>query len=395
MPRKATEIIPKHLALLKKQVLNKSGIQLVRSVDCDQLAKEISKQTQTYVNGITFKRLFGYTKYPFNPSIQTLDILSQYIGYKNWYEFEFYLSDKKPISKQELEIYLSFYDLDLVNDVSAHEGAFQSVSRKIALRFREDSNALILHLSELIKKPYAQIFFVEHFPDYDNLCNYYYKVVEEYLEHKKTREAQLYGNCMLFLHSFWLLDKKCCGKYLQQINKIKIDESIHPYVIGRYYACNLLYEAFYKDGKNIEKLYNSYLQLRNLLPKDGKHFYDFPASEYIVSEALLHCKEYQKCQQITDLGFKDYNLKMEFVRKGYYRQMQLFWLISSKKINPKTQIDLQLEKIEPKNFYFISQKYFSVLYHFAKGKPQDIKVAKKLASEMGNRYFLEVLLNEC
>lgn len=200
---------------------------------------------------------------------------------------------------------------------------------------------------------------------------------------------------MLFLHSFWLLDKKCCGKYLKQINKIRVDENIHPYVIGRYYACNLLYEAFYKDGKYIEKLYNSYLQLRNLLPKDGKHFYDFPASEYIVSEALLHCKEHQKCIETVELGFNNFKLKIEFVRKGYYRQMQLLWLIASKKRKPNLNIESQLQKIKPENFYFISQKYFSTLYHYAKSTPQDLEKAKNLATEMGNKYLLEVLLNEC
>ena len=395
MPRKRTEINKQHLENLQKKVLEQSGIQLKRSVDCDKLAKIVSEKTNSYVNGISFKRLYGFTKYSFSPAIQTLDILSQYVDHENWYHFESTLTDKHPISKQELDIYLSFYDIDFVNDVEPHEGGFQSVSRKIASRFREDPNALIRNIDNLVCKPYAQIFFVEHFPDYDKLCNYFFKVFEGYLNYKNTQEAQLFGNCMLFLKSFWLLDKKGCGNYLQQINKIKVDSSIHPYLIGRFYACNLMYDSFFRKGENMQKIYSEFIELRKELPKKGKHFYDFPASEYIFSEALLHCKEYKKCIEVVESGIQDYSFKMEFVRKGYYRQMQLVWLMASKKLNSNLKIESQLEKIKPENFYFISQKYFTVLLYCAKGTPEELEKAKNLATEMGNKYLLKVLLNEC
>lgn len=138
MPRKATETNKKHLVKLKTMVLEQLDFKLLHSVDCDKLAKVISEQTNTYINVISFKRLFGFTKYPFNPAIQTLDILSQFVGYRNWYEFELSLSENHPISNGELDILLSFYDFDLINNIEFHDGGIQSMSRKIALRFRED-----------------------------------------------------------------------------------------------------------------------------------------------------------------------------------------------------------------------------------------------------------------
>lgn len=395
MPRKKTEINSALLEKLKQSLIENAGVRLKRSVDCDKLAETVSNKTSTYINGISFKRLFGFTKYPFNPSIQTLDIICQFLGFDNWYSFEEYHSNNVMISKKEFEIYSSCFDIDFMNDVESHEGAFQSVARKIALRFREDPNTLIRHLTELMKKNQFQIFFAEHFTDYDNLCSYYYQVYESYLQHKKTPEAQLFGNSMLFLKSFWIMDKQDCSKYLNEINKINIDYHIHPYLIGRYYACNLVYDVFYNDSKQFSEIYHDYLELRNKLPKDGKHFYDFPASEYIVSEALLHCKQFDKCIEIIDFAKSEFTLKMEFVRKGYYRHLQLIWLLASKKINPNLNIDSQLEKITPINFYFISQKYFSTLYNYAKGSPQDLEKAKELAGEIGNQYLLEVFLNEC
>lgn len=376
-------------------MLELSGVQLKRSVDCDKLAKIVSENTNTYINGISFKRLYGFTKYPFNPAIQTLDILSQFVGYRNWYEFELSFNDNQPISSSELDILLSFYDFDLINHIEYHDGGIQSMSRKIASRFREDVSTFKRAIPLIVQKEFAQIFFIEHFPDYDNLCNYYYLLYEAYLNQNKSDSPQLFSHSMLFLKAFWKLNKSECNKHISEINKINLTNDFHPYLIGRYFACNILFEYNYGDKKRVKELYYDYLQLRSQLPKNGKHFLDFPASEYILSEALLQVKAYKKSIEVVELAFRDFSIKMEFVRKGYYRQMQLLWLIASKKLNPKLNIESQLQKIKPENFYFISQKYFSTLYHYAKGTPQDLEKAKNLATEMGNKYLLEVLLNEC
>lgn len=395
MPRKAIEINQNHLTELKHLVLEQVDFKLLRSVDCDKLAKVVSEKTNTYINGISFKRLYGFTKYPFSPAIQTLEILSQFVLYRNWYEFQLSMDNYQPISNRELDILLSFYDFDLINHIDYHDGGIQSMSRKIALRFREDVTTFKRAIPLIAKKEFAQIFFVEHFPDYDNLCNYYYLLYQEYLKQNKTQSAQLFGHSMLFLKAFWTMNELDCKKHILEINRINITSDFHPYLIGRYYACNILLEFNYGDKKRVNELYYNYLQLRNQLPKNGKHFLDFPASEYIFSEALLQVKAYKKSIEVIELAFRDFPLKMEFVRKGYYRQMQLLWLIASKKLNQNFKIDSQLVKIKSENFYFISQKYFTVLLYYAKGTPKDLEKAKNLATEMGNKYFLEVLLNEC
>jgi hypothetical protein len=393
MPRKRTEISVELLEKLKQQLFDQSSVTIIRSVDCDKFAEIVSHQTKCCINGISFKRLFGFTKYPFNPSIQTLDICCQFVGFDGWYAFEQYHTDKKMISKNEFEIYASFFDLDFVNDVLPHEGAFQSVARKIAHRFREDPKMLIRQLPVLMQKKQFQVFFAEHFPDYDNLCSYYYKVYESYLAHKKTPEARIFGNSMLFLKSFWLLDEDNCTKYLNEINLNKLDDTIHPYVIGRYYACNFLFDSFFNNGNQFHKYYLEYTSMRNTLTKHGKHFFDFPASEYIVSEALLHCNRFEQCIEIIDLASLEFSLRMEFVRKGYYRQMQLFRLIAVREINPSEDINNQLSKINPNNFYFISEMYFKALFHYASLTDEDLSTAELIATEMGNFYLMTKFSN--
>jgi len=399
MPRKVTEINQKYLTKLKDLILEPLDFKLLRSVDCDKLAKKVSKKTNTYINGISFKRLYGFTKYPFNPAIQTLDILCQFLGYRNWYEFELSMNINQPISSNELDFLLSFYDFDLINHIEFHDGGIQSMSRKIALRFREDVTTFKRAISTLAKNKHAQIFFIEHFPDYDNLCNYYYLLYEEYLKQNENDTAQLFGRSMLFLKAFWSLNEEDCKKHILEINRIKIGKDFHPFLIGRHFACNMLFEFYYGEKRKVNQLCDEYFQLRNQLPKKGKHFLDFPASEYIIAEALIHTQSYDKCIEIVELAFQDFPLKMEFVRKRYYRQLQLFWMISKQKLDSDFKFASMLQKINPDNFYFISQKYFSVLYYYAlyleNRNSENLQIAKSLSDEIENRYLSECFLNEC
>lgn len=396
MARKATKVNKKNLARIKELTQERAGFKLLRSVDCDILAKLVSAHTNTYINGITFKRLYGFTKYPFNPSIQTLDILSEFLGYQSWYEFEMSLSDNQPISNRELDILVSFYDFDFINKIEFHDGGIQSMSRKIALRFREDVASFKRAIPLLAQKKYAQIFFIEHFPDYDNLCNYYYLLYQEYLKHSKENSALLFGHSMLFLKFFLTGNKKKCIYHIAKLRELEMSENIYPYVVGRYFANNILFEYTFGEKEKANKYYAEYLKIRKKLPNKGKRFLDFQASEYIVAESLLQIGEYSKCIEIVNLGFQKFSLRMEFVRKGYYRQLQLLWLISQKKLDETFDMNVLLPKINPDNFYFISQKYFSVIYYYAmyldSGNTEYLEQAKELSYSMGNKHFSEVFL---
>lgn len=392
MARKRTEVNANALEILMQRILEKSNMILTRSIDCDMLADLISRDTSAYISGITFKRLFGFTKYPFNPSSQTLDILCKYIGGVNWNYFEQSCLGANVISKSEFEIFVSFFDLDFINSIEPHEGAFQSVSRKIAVRFREDPDSLIRNLDILMKMDHFQVFFVEHFPDYDNLCKYYFKVYQSYLTYNLKVEAQLFGNCMLFLKSFWLLDERECRKSFELISKVKINAQFHPYLVGRYFACHLLFHTHYGEKELVRQFIDSYMKLRSELPKNGKHFNDFPASEYVVSEALLHCGRFEDSIAIVNRAFAEYKLKMEFVRKGYYRQLQIIHSIACSKLNISINDEHKIKRINPEDFYFISSEYFKVLFFYLRNSECDREEALGLSRKMGNKYLELVFL---
>jgi hypothetical protein len=300
--------------------------------------------------------------------------------------------DTEVISESEFNIYVSIFDLDFINTIEPHEGAFQSVSRKIAVRFREDPDSLIRNLDFLMKRDHFQVFFVEHFPDYDNLCTYYFKVYQSYLNYNRKVEAQLFGNCMLFLKSFWMLDEQECRESLQLISRVKINAQFHPYLVGRYFACHLLFHTHYGERELVSHFVDSYMKLRSELPKNGKHFNDFPASEYIVSETLLHCGRFEDSIAIVKMAFAEYKLKMEFVRKGYYRQLQIIHSIACNKLNISINDEHKIKRINPEDFYFISREYFKVLYLYLRNSECDREEALGLSRKMGNKYLEMVFL---
>lgn len=398
MPRTKFNVNIESLEKLKAELLKRTQINLSRPTDCQLLTEAISNSQGELINPITFKRIFGFVKYPFSPSLQTLNILSQFLGFKDWYDFELSCSNCTPISLDELSIYLSFFEFDSINRIEEHDGGVQSFSRKIALRFREDPETFKQVIPKLARNSFAQTFFIEHFPDYDNLVGYYHLLYEVYLKNKKTPEAQLFGNSILFLKALWTINKKEAEIYIQRIDNITLSKDIHPYVIGRIYACKLIYYHFFDDQKLIPELIEEFKFKTATLPIDGNHFRDFPAAHYIFCEALFLTKQYQSCISVVEEGFSKFQIRTEFIRKGYYRQMQIFWYLSKCKLGEsQIKVDL-LFKIKTENFYFISKRHFSIYFHWARFlENQNIEYlneAKKIAILNKNQFLLNMLNEE-
>jgi hypothetical protein len=398
MPRTKNELKQEILLKFKSQILEKSGVKLTRSSECDVLSNLIWQETNHLINPITFKRIYGFVKYPFNPSIQTLNILSQYLGDNDWFEYEQKLMKSNPISENEIQIYLSFFEFDSINKIESHDGGIQSISRKIAKRFREDPKTFKQIIPKLASIPFAQTFFIEHFPDYDNLVEYYFLLFEEYLKNNNTVEGQLYGQCMLFLKALWTKNATEAKVIFEQIDQIVLPQNVHPYLIGRYFSSKLYYHFFFGDKTQSIQLISEFSERIERLPVDGNHFWDFPAAQYIFSEALFLTENYQDCQTIIEKAFPKYMIRNEFVRKGYYRQMEIFWFLSRFKIGNRNLDGKFLFKINPENFYFISKRHFSIYFEYAKflsnGNENYLKQAIKYCQLNKNQLLISILERE-
>ncbi len=74
--------------MLKKYVIILIEVQFGREIrypmDCEELAKSITKQTGSRISGSTLKRLFAFNKGTERPRLYTLDTIARYLGYPNW-----------------------------------------------------------------------------------------------------------------------------------------------------------------------------------------------------------------------------------------------------------------------------------------------------------------------
>lgn len=75
------------ISYLLKEVENKYGSRVATSADFDHLSNAILESTHNMISASTLKRLWGYVSLSPMPRSATLDILTQYLGFKDFRTF--------------------------------------------------------------------------------------------------------------------------------------------------------------------------------------------------------------------------------------------------------------------------------------------------------------------
>jgi hypothetical protein len=85
------------------------------SYETELLSEDIRHVTGVIINPHTLRRLFGFLKTKFSPSIKTLDTLALYNGFLNWHSFTRSSSvNYEPLTlDQESKLYLDFYRIEM------------------------------------------------------------------------------------------------------------------------------------------------------------------------------------------------------------------------------------------------------------------------------------------
>lgn len=93
--------IPQHeLELLKQMVLITARINAITPAIFKDLSTNILLATKRQVSNSTLKRIFGFAAYKFQPSLYTLNVLSEYCGFNSWIHFS--ASKKSTLQNQQL-----------------------------------------------------------------------------------------------------------------------------------------------------------------------------------------------------------------------------------------------------------------------------------------------------
>ena len=75
------------IAQLRQKVEETFGQEIKTPKDFENLSLAVSDCTKDYISATTLKRMWGYLTEPVTPRRTTLDVLAQYVGYKDWAAF--------------------------------------------------------------------------------------------------------------------------------------------------------------------------------------------------------------------------------------------------------------------------------------------------------------------
>ncbi|MGE0078587.1 MAG: hypothetical protein AB7S48_12060 [Bacteroidales bacterium] len=117
---------------LKSEVELKFGRKISYQKDCNILSNSIIETTKEYISPATLRRVFGFLSTNSNPSRVTLDILSHYIGYKEWEDFvQNHIAKKQDSNCSTFE----YWDIAQENAQAITDNTIKYISIKSGIEF--------------------------------------------------------------------------------------------------------------------------------------------------------------------------------------------------------------------------------------------------------------------
>ena len=349
------------LNLLKEEVERVFGRKILTASDCQNLSKDIYQQTKSGLSLNTLRRTFSLMKSKYQPSTFTLDLLSKYCGFSS---FQNFLSLKKNISGNHntqlgllnfLVLLFKDFDVKSVDDIT-----YINLIHEIITNLERWPDVIDQFQSEIAKTANGQIFYYEQFVNIDKLNSFSGDGLRYYLHEKKTPQAQMFGHSLLCFNAWLTMNKEEIKEHWLKVLAYKIDDTIHPFVCGRYFATQLYYaEAFAGDVEPVlNKAREFYAEI-----KLSKHHQSFPCFEYILSEALVLIRQYDEALFYINEAIKKRNSHVPpHIDLRLFESIYHFQAIALAKIGKVEKSKDILDTISMRNFSFLSRKFNSILY---------------------------------
>jgi len=375
---------------LIKAVEKKFGFKILNRGDCEKLSEVIHEQIDKNINYNTLRRIYGLAK-PVKTRKDTLDVLSQYVGYISYYHYvneaPYEISWESRLHLYELKdnkdtkALLLFLErkaqraedivLPIINLI--REFLLAKRIRELNILFASDvlKNTIVTYNQKLIignsagillrsiklskqeinllcKTPFFRATIFEIFVDYSFL-NGYYAVFLKYFSEKKDYKNKLFVKCLLNLKSFLNNEK---------IKDIQIGDTqlmeLHPILIGRYFSNFLLAEKKEAHFFKIKTIANSF----TFLSRDYEIYYE-PIVIAIVTNNL-------KVQSWLIEQIEKHLSKNAYPEPHYletYHLMKTWYYAHTGAIERAKDL---FEKININNF-ILSYKTFLLFFYYAAG----------------------------
>ena len=322
-----------YIEILKDSVRKEFAPRQLLINTCDDLSLDILSRTGEYISASTINRVFDFVARTSAISNTTLNILSDYIGYRDWEDFcrnqdepntnlkEYYIPDAMGLKLFEIGLknhdFATIIDyLKLIPIISIEEekmGGGISLGKIFTNVFKRDYVARNALLPKLAMLEQGRYYFYENSVGIKYLSERYVKGLVDYKkfinhdDHLLFKRDFIFANTLEILNSTSLNKKRLAVKQAHQLIKtirpedVNMDSIGYHFPIARYHATHLVY--LYLSKQLTKQAINSIISsISSLLSTSNI----VDTNTFIIGEmfrALLYAERYH---EIVDL-YEDYN----------------------------------------------------------------------------------------
>jgi hypothetical protein len=402
---------------LRLEIQKKFGSTIKKQSELNLLLLSIEYSTKKSIGFNTIRRFFGFLNYT-NPNINTLNILSQYVGYENFSAFQ-----KKKISDEDWFIWNQIIKIEL-SDIIGEEDIIwlqtqnksyeyhlkiASIFKTFIYRKKYDSlnafldprifnfeeperlkiasNICLLFRSLDTKTMHDAINIVSKnktfrentihwFIDYTYFNGYYGTLIKEAKKHALPESHELLFYDLILNSNNYL----SCKGNVESVSLDRINPDFFIVLKGRCYGYNLLY--FKEQNDNLE-----YETTWNKLLKEIKNTNQIHLFVIEIFPTLLLIKDFEKTNYLIN-NFYEELLTLENW-SGYHFQAMVLLAQSVQLINENKikEAKISFELILLSKFSLSNIDYISLFYYIVKYKLEKLnKIPKSQLKDIELKY---------
>jgi hypothetical protein len=297
-------------------------------------------------------------------SVYTLNILAAYCGFASFDDFVTTVKRKPLKSKEQQNTDLLFYVVSLFKETEVSDENdftfFYFVRHTIT--FLEFHPGLIDQFQrEIAKTNNGQLYYFEQFIHTDRLNAFYGDGLRFYLYEKKNPEAQIFGNYLLCLRYWLVMDDKNMEKHCQAVLRHDLNKNGSPATVARYFATQLIQAT--TAGTDPELILIRARQFYATVAIALDNYVSVFRFYGTMAHILVLTKQYEEALFYID-EFLKYKKKYVLppAENSLADSIHLFKSIALVRSGEKATGREWLESLDPCNFYFLSKQYLTILY---------------------------------
>lgn len=355
MPEMKPELLRETERVFGRKILNAS--------DCQALSIDIFKRIQKKISLNTLRRAFNLMKTAYQPSLFTLDVLSEYCGYNSFSEFG--KREKKqhePISGEMGSLIDFIFFLFRDNEIKQlHDSSYLALVNAVVINLEQWPHLIDQLQFRIAKTANGQTFYFEQFVNVDKINSYYGDGLRYYLHEKKKPLAQVFGHSMLCFGSWLAEDHAGLESHYRQVIRHNVDEHTEPFLAGRYFASQIYYahsaQAELHEPMEAARLF---YEASTGLKINHK---TFPGFEYVMAETLVLTGQYEEALfYIQEAIRKRNNPVPAHIDARLFESVYLFQATALAHLGKIEKARDVFESISTSNFSFLSRQFNSILY---------------------------------